>query len=318
MRAAFVEIGGAALDRAASRARRSTAPRRWAWRTSRPSSTPWRSSTPASRRAPCWTSCSPSSGATGACATSPTGRARSTSTSSSTATMHHLSPGSPSRIRACTSAPSCWRRWWTSGPTRSFPSGPGRGVPRARRPLGHREARGRRMRQRYIVVEGPIGCGKTSLAHKLAQRLGAALLLEDPERQPVPAPVLHATCGATRCPRSSSSCSSACEQLGALQQPDLFGKPTVADFTLAKDPLFARLTLERRGVPALQPHLRAREAAGADPRPGDLPAGLGGHADRAREAPRPRLRGADLARTTCAGSPRPTRATSTTTTRARC
>ncbi|HKB80874.1 MAG TPA: deoxynucleoside kinase, partial [Thermoanaerobaculia bacterium] len=27
-------------------------------------------------------------------------------------------------------------------------------------------------------------------------------------------------------------------------QPDLFGKPAVADFTLAKDPLFARLTLD--------------------------------------------------------------------------
>jgi deoxyadenosine/deoxycytidine kinase len=30
----------------------------------------------------------------------------------------------------------------------------------------------------------------------------------------------------------------------ALKQPDLFENPTVADFTLAKDPLFARLTLE--------------------------------------------------------------------------
>jgi deoxyadenosine/deoxycytidine kinase len=33
-------------------------------------------------------------------------------------------------------------------------------------------------------------------------------------------------------------------QLEALKQPDLFAKPTVADFTLAKDPLFARLTLD--------------------------------------------------------------------------
>jgi deoxyadenosine/deoxycytidine kinase len=33
-------------------------------------------------------------------------------------------------------------------------------------------------------------------------------------------------------------------QLEALKQPDLFEKPTVADFTLAKDPLFARLTLD--------------------------------------------------------------------------
>jgi deoxyadenosine/deoxycytidine kinase len=33
-------------------------------------------------------------------------------------------------------------------------------------------------------------------------------------------------------------------QLESLRQPDLFGKPTVADFALQKDPLFARLTLD--------------------------------------------------------------------------
>ena len=34
------------------------------------------------------------------------------------------------------------------------------------------------------------------------------------------------------------------QQLEDVRQPDLFGKPIVTDFTLAKDPLFARLTLE--------------------------------------------------------------------------
>jgi deoxyguanosine kinase len=33
-------------------------------------------------------------------------------------------------------------------------------------------------------------------------------------------------------------------QLEALKQPDLFGQPVVADFSLARDPLFARLTLD--------------------------------------------------------------------------
>ena len=33
-------------------------------------------------------------------------------------------------------------------------------------------------------------------------------------------------------------------QLESLKQPDLFARPTVADFTLAKDPLFARMTLD--------------------------------------------------------------------------
>ena len=35
------------------------------------------------------------------------------------------------------------------------------------------------MKHRYIVVEGPIGCGKTSLATKLADRVNAVTLLED-------------------------------------------------------------------------------------------------------------------------------------------
>ena len=37
---------------------------------------------------------------------------------------------------------------------------------------------------RHIVVEGPIGVGKTSLARRLAEHLNAALLLEHPEQNP--------------------------------------------------------------------------------------------------------------------------------------
>ena len=40
------------------------------------------------------------------------------------------------------------------------------------------------MKYRHIVVEGPIGCGKTSLARRLAQRLNATALLEDPVANP--------------------------------------------------------------------------------------------------------------------------------------
>src|SRR5512138_1152131 len=37
---------------------------------------------------------------------------------------------------------------------------------------------------RYLVVEGPIGVGKTSLARRLAARLAADLVLEQPEENP--------------------------------------------------------------------------------------------------------------------------------------
>jgi deoxyguanosine kinase len=98
------------------------------------------------------------------------------------------------------------------------------------------------MRQRYVVVEGPIGCGKTSLAHKLAQRLGATLLLEDPSTNPF-LRQFYTDMRRFALPTQLFFLFQRVEQVAALKQPDLFGKPTVSDFTLAKDPLFARLTL---------------------------------------------------------------------------
>ena len=98
------------------------------------------------------------------------------------------------------------------------------------------------MKQRYIVVEGPIGCGKTSLVHKLAQHLGASMLLEDPNANPF-LRQFYSDMRRYALPTQLFFLFQRVEQVGALKQPDLFEKATVADFTLAKDPLFARLTL---------------------------------------------------------------------------
>jgi deoxyguanosine kinase len=95
---------------------------------------------------------------------------------------------------------------------------------------------------RYIVVEGPIGAGKTSLARRLAAHLGKDLLLEDPDSNPFLArfyedPRRHAL--ATQL----FFLFQRVQQVGGLKQIDLFERGTVADFILDKDPLFARLTL---------------------------------------------------------------------------
>ena len=99
------------------------------------------------------------------------------------------------------------------------------------------------MKYRYLVVEGPIGCGKTSLAQKLGQRLGASLLLEDPKANPF-LPLFYRDMRRYALPTQLFFLFQRVGQLEGLKQPDLFEKPTVADFTLAKDPLFARLTLD--------------------------------------------------------------------------
>jgi deoxyadenosine/deoxycytidine kinase len=99
------------------------------------------------------------------------------------------------------------------------------------------------MNKRYIVVEGPIGCGKTSLANRLAQRMNASVLLEDPTSNPFLGQ-FYRDMRRYALPTQLFFLFQRVQQLEALKQPDLFARPTVADFTLAKDPLFARLTLD--------------------------------------------------------------------------
>jgi deoxyguanosine kinase len=99
------------------------------------------------------------------------------------------------------------------------------------------------MKHRYIVVEGAIGSGKTSLARRLAERLQAELVLEDPSSNPF-LPQFYRDMRRYALPTQLFFLFQRVGQLEVLRQPDLFDRRTVADFALAKDPLFARLTLD--------------------------------------------------------------------------
>ncbi|MGE5337793.1 MAG: deoxynucleoside kinase [Gemmatimonadota bacterium] len=98
------------------------------------------------------------------------------------------------------------------------------------------------VRYRHIVIEGPIGAGKTSLARKLAQHAGAQLLLEQAEANPF-LERFYRDRARYALPTQLFFLFQRARQLAELAQLDLFQSVVVGDFLLDKDPLFARLTL---------------------------------------------------------------------------
>lgn len=96
---------------------------------------------------------------------------------------------------------------------------------------------------RFIVVEGPIGVGKTSLAHRLAQSFGSDLLLEGPEENPFLERFYRDPQGAAL-PTQLFFLTQRVRQMQELRQGDMFNPVRVADFLIEKDRLFAQLTLD--------------------------------------------------------------------------
>jgi deoxyadenosine/deoxycytidine kinase len=94
----------------------------------------------------------------------------------------------------------------------------------------------------YIAIEGPIGVGKTSLAERIATRLDATAVLEDPEN-----PFLGDFYGG----RPGAALQAQLfyllnrhRQLVALRQADLFSQATVCDYHFDRDKVFAFLNLD--------------------------------------------------------------------------
>jgi len=97
--------------------------------------------------------------------------------------------------------------------------------------------------QRFLVVEGPIGVGKTSLVRRLAAHLRAETLLEGAEENPFLGR-FYADRRQAAFPAQLFFLFQRSRQWSELRQADLFRQNLVADFMLEKDRLFAQVNLQ--------------------------------------------------------------------------
>lgn len=96
---------------------------------------------------------------------------------------------------------------------------------------------------RYLVVEGPIGVGKTSLAEMLSERLQARRLMEGPEDNPFLGQ-FYKDMRRYAFQTQLYFLLNRFRQQQELVQFDLFKQSLVSDYLFAKDKIFAYLTLD--------------------------------------------------------------------------
>jgi len=96
----------------------------------------------------------------------------------------------------------------------------------------------------YIVVEGPIGVGKTSLAKRLATTFKTDLMLELPAENPF-LERFYEDPKTAALPTQLYFLFQRARQLEIFRQADLFRPIQIADFLIDKDRLFAEVTLNK-------------------------------------------------------------------------
>jgi deoxyadenosine/deoxycytidine kinase len=111
---------------------------------------------------------------------------------------------------------------------------------------------------RYIVTEGPIGVGKTSLTTLLAEELGARLILERAEENPFLSD-FYQDPARYRFQTQMFFLLNRFSQQQELAQPDLFTRITISDYLFDKDRIFAYLTLDEHELPLYEQVYRILE-----------------------------------------------------------
>ena len=119
---------------------------------------------------------------------------------------------------------------------------------------------------RFIVIEGPIGVGKTSLARRLSESLESELLLEQAEANPF-LERFYRNPRSAALPTQLFFLFQRIRQVEDLRQADIFSDVRVADFLIEKDRLFAQINLDRH---ELELYDRVYESVTVDPPVPDL------------------------------------------------
>lgn len=96
----------------------------------------------------------------------------------------------------------------------------------------------------YVVIEGPIGVGKTSLVNRLAESFGCGTLMEKPDENPF-LERFYLDGKKAAFPTQLFFLFQRSQQLQELRNGDLFQTAMVADFMLEKDRIFAGLNLDK-------------------------------------------------------------------------
>src|SRR4030065_2731643 len=95
---------------------------------------------------------------------------------------------------------------------------------------------------RYIIIDGPIGVGKTSLAKLLAKEFNARWVLEKPEENPF-LPHFYQDRKKYAFQTQIFFLLNRFQQQKEIAQLDLFNQITLSDYLFAKDRIFASLNL---------------------------------------------------------------------------
>lgn len=95
----------------------------------------------------------------------------------------------------------------------------------------------------FVVIEGPIGVGKTTLARRLSRSFDSNLLLEDADDNPF-LEKFYENPRVAALPTQLHFLLQRARQLKQMKQEDMFSPVRVADFLIEKDRLFADLTLD--------------------------------------------------------------------------